>query len=634
VGPQCGETGMKRRLVLLFVALFPAGALRAEAPVYFADSRLKEAVEAQLWISDPTPEDLLGLTRLYAGGDGIIDLTGLEYARNLQSLELPSNEIVDISALSALTNLQVLNLRSNRIKDISALSGLDSLQELDLFDNEVSDISSLGSASDLEVLNLQRNEVSDLSPLSGLLQLRSLDLHRNEVSDISALVDLPSLEWLDLRINPLSEETYSRYIPQILQNHPGIWLAYYPSTQRRLVLSSSAGGAVTNPGEGVFTWEQGEVVWLEAAAQPGFLFANWSGSCFELRPAFYLTMDDNFEMRANFVCVRDAIYVDNKVLPGEDAAVSTASVVREDGTPEHPFDQIQEAIEVAAEGASIIVGPGVYRETIDFLGKGIRLIGMEVNEPNGTTWPVIDGGGADAVVKFTSGEDANSMLIGFTITGGRALSTGAIQIAESSPIIANCLIVGNRATDSNGAAVFCRDSQTALFNCVIADNHAGDDGAGLCTQDSRIVVVNSIIWANAPKGIVAGGGDPCVRFSDVAGGWAGRGNMDTDPLFAKAGCWVDRNHPEVVLSPANPDAVWIMGDYHLKSKAGRWDPAAGAWLRDETSSPCIDAGDPRSWVGREPFPNGGIINMGVYGGTAQACKSYVPAAPQNWPGRR
>jgi len=40
------------------------------------------------------------------------------------------------------------------------------------------------------------------------------------------------------------------------------------------------------------------------------------------------------------------------------------------------------------------------------------------------------------------------------------------------------------------------------------------------------------------------------------------------------------------------------------------------------TSPCIDAGDPNSPIGYEPFPNGGIINMGAYGGTAQASKSY------------
>ncbi|UCD29281.1 MAG: hypothetical protein JSV03_02030, partial [Planctomycetota bacterium] len=80
------------------------------------------------------------------------------------------------------------------------------------------------------------------------------------------------------------------------------------------------------------------------------------------------------------------------------------------------------------------------------------------------------------------------------------------------------------------------------------------------------------------------------------------GNIDADPVFA---------------DPNN-------GDYHLKSQAGRYDPnpPAADWVRDEVTSPCIDASDPNSSIGQEPFPNGGIVKMGVYGGTAEASKSY------------
>jgi len=45
-------------------------------------------------------------------------------------------------------------------------------------------------------------------------------------------------------------------------------------------------------------------------------------------------------------------------------------------------------------------------------------------------------------------------------------------------------------------------------------------------------------------------------------------------------------------------------------------------MTDKVTSPCIDAGDPMSPIGLEPFPNGGMINMGAYGGTAEASKSY------------
>jgi len=88
-------------------------------------------------------------------------------------------------------------------------------------------------------------------------------------------------------------------------------------------------------------------------------------------------------------------------------------------------------------------------------------------------------------------------------------------------------------------------------------------------------------------------------YSDIQGGWPGEGNIDADPLFADT---------------AN-------GNYHLISQAGRWEPNSQSWVVDDITSPCIDAGDPNTPIGLEPFPNGGIINMGAYGGTDEASKS-------------
>ncbi|MCD6378702.1 MAG: hypothetical protein J7L99_07635, partial [Planctomycetes bacterium] len=76
-------------------------------------------------------------------------------------------------------------------------------------------------------------------------------------------------------------------------------------------------------------------------------------------------------------------------------------------------------------------------------------------------------------------------------------------------------------------------------------------------------------------------------------------SISTDPLFA------------------DPSA----GDFHLKSKAGRWSPKLRKWVQDDTSSPCIDAGDPTSNFSNEPLPNGGRVNIGAYGNTAEASKS-------------
>jgi len=123
-----------------------------------------------------------------------------------------------------------------------------------------------------------------------------------------------------------------------------------------------------------------------------------------------------------------------------------------------------------------------------------------------------------------------------------------------------------------------------------------------------------------------------ISYSDLQGGQAavydpcealvwGDDNIDNDPFFVSYGYWADINNPNVIVEPFDPNAIWVDGDYHLKSKAGRWDPNNQTWILDDVTSPCIDAGDPNTPVGDEPEPNGGVINMGAYGGTSEASKS-------------
>jgi hypothetical protein len=140
---------------------------------------------------------------------------------------------------------------------------------------------------------------------------------------------------------------------------------------------------------------------------------------------------------------------------------------------------------------------------------------------------------------------------------------------------------------------------------------------------------NSIVWDQNAFEV----GDKAqidIAYSDIRGGWPGAGNIDVDPCFANPGYWDPNGTPE------DPnDDFWVSGDYHLKSQAGRWQSGYdsqftilnsqlphGAWVKDDITSPCIDAGDPMSPIGLEPFPNGGRINIGAYGGTSEASKSY------------
>ena len=58
----------------------------AEEPVNIPDPYLKALIEDVLWVYDPTPTDMLELIELNGSARNISDLTGLEYATNLNSI--------------------------------------------------------------------------------------------------------------------------------------------------------------------------------------------------------------------------------------------------------------------------------------------------------------------------------------------------------------------------------------------------------------------------------------------------------------------------------------------------------------------------------------------------------------------
>ena len=360
-------------------------------------------------------------------------------------------------------------------------------------------------------------------------------------------------------------------------------------------------------------------------------------------------------------------------------------------TPETAFATIQKGIDTAEDGCSVMVYPGIYtgdgNRDLDFKGKAITVRSADPNDPNVVAATIIHCYGSEENPHrgfyFHTGEDANSILEGFTITNGYGpnqpfgASTysagGAIYCNNSSPTIRDCVIRNNYA-GFWGAGIWFDNSDSKVENCTLKENVSADTGGGIYNRLSGITVSNCQFIANsAPAGggmynvdggpairstifvgnlatlrggavrnnrataafvnsmfldnhAPAGGamhnkdsenttakncilwgnsdseieGDAKVSYCDVQGGCPGEGNIDADPCFADASA----------------------GDYHLKSQAGRWDPDSASWLRDEVTSRCIDGGDPMNLVGREPFPHGGRINIGIYAGTAEASKSY------------
>jgi hypothetical protein len=213
-------------------------------------------------------------------------------------------------------------------------------------------------------------------------------------------------------------------------------------------------------------------------------------------------------------------------------------------------------------------------------------------------------------------------------SGGAIFSSGPKNRLE----IVSCLFCGNKATQG-GALYMYYPTNTTFANCTFASNLATRGNVFACEGATSLELTNCIIWDEPHPGWVfeepgngpgppSGESNVSVTYSNVQGGWPGEGNIDIDPYFADPGYWADAGDPNVIVEADDLKAVWMDGDYHLKSQAGRWDPQAQLWVKDDVTSPCIDAGHVNSPIGFEPFPNGGRINMGAYGGTAEASKSY------------
>ena len=195
---------MRSLLLILCLLLVVQVASAVEIP----DPNLRAAIEWELGKSpgaEITAQEMATLTyRLGAANANISDLTGLEFAIDLEGLYLRNNSISDISALAGLTNLEDLSLSNNNISDLSPLAGLTNLSWLSLSNNNISDLSPLAGLTNLSWLSLSNNNISDISALAGLRSLDDLDLSNNNISDLSPLAGLSSLD-VDLSNNNISD---------------------------------------------------------------------------------------------------------------------------------------------------------------------------------------------------------------------------------------------------------------------------------------------------------------------------------------------------------------------------------------------------------------------------------------------
>ena len=144
-----------------------------------------------------TEADMQRLRHLHADDKGIADLTGLEFATNLERIELRRNQISDLTPIAGLTRLNNIKFRGNLISDVSPLANLVNVDWLGLEANAITDLSPLKGLIKLNGIGISANPITDVAPLASLISLERIDAWRSPITDFSALAEMPRLSWLE-----------------------------------------------------------------------------------------------------------------------------------------------------------------------------------------------------------------------------------------------------------------------------------------------------------------------------------------------------------------------------------------------------------------------------------------------------
>jgi predicted outer membrane repeat protein len=182
--------------------------------------------------------------------------------------------------------------------------------------------------------------------------------------------------------------------------------------------------------------------------------------------------------------------------------------VKQDGGGD--YVKIQDAIDHATDGDTVLVWPGIYFENIMFNYTGIVLgsLYMTTGENHYIEQTIIDGAQNGRCVHIYY-HDVISEVNGFTIQNGNTYSFpninggGGINITETKARIKSCIVQNNFAK-GYGGGIYCKESDVLLSNTCIKNNHSFSRGGGICMLLGEILF-DSINLCNvylnfAPKG--------------------------------------------------------------------------------------------------------------------------------------
>ncbi|MGZ8709198.1 MAG: right-handed parallel beta-helix repeat-containing protein [Thermoanaerobaculia bacterium] len=158
------------------------------------------------------------------------------------------------------------------------------------------------------------------------------------------------------------------------------------------------------------------------------------------------------------------------------------------------YESIQAAVAAIERPTTIVVAPGIYRESVVVAHKPYVVIQSAALSRRGVTLAGADGAAAVLLV-----DHSTVHLSGVHVRSNARMRGVSVRDAVIS--LQDCTVAGNRIANGNGAGMECRGSSVRIQKSTIAGNviDGGDEiaGAGLFFDACQIEIAGSNIQTNA-----------------------------------------------------------------------------------------------------------------------------------------
>lgn len=194
-------------------------------------------------------------------------------------------------------------------------------------------------------------------------------------------------------------------------------------------------------------------------------------------------------------------------------SIATIHQVKQDGTP-GIYAHIQDAMDAAVVGDTVLVWPGTYYENLNFNGKDLVLgsLYLTSGDRQYISQTIIDGNKNGNVITLENGESLASQICGFTIQNGKKDFSTADWDKNGSGILTyySSITVRDNIIQNNvargGGGIICLNGGANLAGNIIRFNHSYHWGGGVfsTSEDYRIVFdtinLNSVYLNTANTG--------------------------------------------------------------------------------------------------------------------------------------